>query len=172
MINPHRVAELLSNLVSEQLSLSDRNTTANNRDEEVAKVLYDQIESILESTHYSFETENTIDFNDDSNVEQSEEEEEDEDEEEEEIDDDDEERDGTFMEVDKGKENSFLNQFSVEYMRNAIDFYDAINEKTGKNNIHGNHSSTDFKMLKIEIILNGFENIWKIMEQNSKSLMQ
>lgn len=126
MINPHRVAELLSRLVSEQLSLNDHNSGDSSRDEEVAKGLYGQIESILESTHYTFETEDTVDFNDELSVEQSAEEEEIDD------DDDNESRDETFMEVDERQQNSFFHQFSIEYMQRAIDFYDAVNSRTGK----------------------------------------
>ena len=70
MINPHRVAELLSNLVSERLPINEHCTTSSARDEEVAKRLYDHVESIINSTHYSFEIEDTIDFNDNSTGEQ------------------------------------------------------------------------------------------------------
>ncbi|CAF4979670.1 unnamed protein product [Rotaria sp. Silwood1] len=101
MINPHRVAELLSNLISEKLSLYDHATVNHTRDEEVAEHFYGQVESILESTHYSFQTKDTIDFNDNSNTKQFEDEEaeeEEEEEEEEEINNDDERFDETFME--------------------------------------------------------------------------
>lgn len=30
------------------------------------------------------------------------------------------------------RQDSFFHQFSIEYMRKAIEFYDAINQKTGK----------------------------------------
>ncbi|CAF3433201.1 unnamed protein product [Rotaria sp. Silwood2] len=130
MINPHRVAELLSNLISEKLSLYDHATANNTHDEEVAEHLYSQVESILESTHYSFETEDTIDFNDNSNTKQFEDEEEEE--EEAQINNDDERFDETFMEVDEDQQLNLLRNFSIEYMKKAVDFYDTINEKTGK----------------------------------------
>ena len=151
MINPHRIAELLSNLISERLSLHDRNATDSKRDEEVAKQLYDNVESILESTEYSFETEDTIDFDDDANTEhlrgdEDESEDEDEDEEEEgeeeggdvqteeqqDINDDDEKCDEEFMDVDNDRYHHLQKYFSLEYMKQAIDFYDEINEKSGK----------------------------------------
>ena len=75
MVNLHRVAEVLGNLISERLSLHDHDTADSTRDEEVAKHLDSQVKSILENTYYSFETEHTVDFNDDSNAEQFEEEE-------------------------------------------------------------------------------------------------
>ncbi|CAF1502745.1 unnamed protein product [Adineta ricciae] len=70
MINPHRVVEILSDLVSERLSLQDRNNSHTRHDEEIAKHLFDHVESILDSTQYSFETEHTIDFDDECNTEQ------------------------------------------------------------------------------------------------------
>ncbi|CAF3916789.1 unnamed protein product, partial [Rotaria sp. Silwood1] len=111
MINPHRVAELLSNLISEKLSLYDHATVNHTRDEEVAEHFYGQVESILESTHYSFQTKDTIDFNDNSNTKQFEDEEaeeEEEEEEEEEINNDDERFDETFMEVDEDQQDNLL----------------------------------------------------------------
>ena len=160
MINPHRVAELLSNLVSERLPINEHCTTSSARDEELAKRLYDYVESIINSTHYSFETEDTIDFNDNSSGEQygkyddeeddedKEEKEEEEKEEEEEevgeeeedkyeqlqpqINNNDEQFDGRFMDVDEDQQQDLLHQFSIQYMKKAVDFYDAVNEKTGK----------------------------------------
>ncbi|CAF1352980.1 unnamed protein product [Didymodactylos carnosus] len=146
MINPHRVAELLSNLIFERLSLDDRNNTDSKHDEEVAKHLHDHVESILESSQYSFESEHTIDFNDDSNTEQLQdnEEEDENDEEEEEVEEDDEEDeqqqmnnddeqfDEEFMEVDNDQHHHLQKEFSIPYMKQAIDFYDQINDKTGR----------------------------------------
>ncbi|CAF4595517.1 unnamed protein product, partial [Didymodactylos carnosus] len=111
MINPHRVAELLSNLIFERLSLDDRNNTDSKHDEEVAKHLHDHVESILESSQYSFESEHTIDFNDDSNTEQLQdnEEEDENDEEEEEVEEDDEEDEQQQM-------NNDDEQFDEEFM--------------------------------------------------------
>ena len=153
MINPHRVAELLSNLISERLSLDDRKNTDSKRDEEIAKYLYDHVESILESSQYSFESEHTIDFNDDSNTEQlkdneeddeNDEEENEDDEEEEEVEEDDEEGeqqqmnnddeqfDEQLLEADNDQHHHLQKHFSILYMKRAIDFYDHINEKTGQ----------------------------------------
>ena len=191
MINPRRIAELLSNLVSERLSLHDPKATDSKRDEEIAKHLYDHVESILESTGYSFETEETIDFDDDAHNEQlrkdegeeqdddggdgDEDDNDDEDEEDDEDDNDDEDEeeeeegdeedeggeeggdeedeeeggdlwtgqqlgindydgecDEEFMELDTDRHHHLQKHFSLEYMKQAIDFYDELNEKTGK----------------------------------------
>ena len=121
MINPHLVAELLSNLIAERLSLHDHDTADSTRDEEAAKHLYDHVESILESTLYFFETEHTIDLKDNSNTEQFE------DEEEEEINNDNEQFAEALVEVDEDQQHNFLHHFSIQYMKEAIDFYDAIN---------------------------------------------
>lgn len=164
MIHPHRVAELLSNLVSERLSLHDPKATDSKRDEEIAEHLYDHVESIIESTGYSFETEETIDFDDDAiteHLQKDEDEEEDEggdeeDEEDEEDDEDDEDEDDEdeggdvwtgqqlgindhdekydeeFMDVDNDRHHHLQIYFSLGYMKQAIDFYDEMNERTGK----------------------------------------
>jgi hypothetical protein len=119
MINPHHVAELLSNLISERLSLDDCNNTDSKRDEEIAKHLYDHVESIFESSQYSFETEHTIDFNGDSNTEQLQDDKE-EDEDDEEEDEDDEEEEEEVEENDEEYEQQQMNnddeQFDEEFM--------------------------------------------------------
>ena len=140
MVNPHRVAELLSNLISERLSFHDHDTADSTGDEEAAKHLYDHVESILESTHYFFETEHTIDFNDNSNTEQFEDEEE-----EEEISNNNEQFAEALIEVDEDQQHNLLHHFSIQYMEKVIDFYDAINGKQVKSNILRNHFNTAFK---------------------------
>ncbi len=56
MINPRNVMYILSDLISDRLhlsSISERTT----RDEEVASMLFENVESILNSTSYSIENE-------------------------------------------------------------------------------------------------------------------
>ena len=36
------------------------------------------------------------------------------------------------MDVDEDQQQNLLHQFSIQYMKKAVDFYDAVNEKTGK----------------------------------------
>ncbi|CAF2787003.1 unnamed protein product [Rotaria sp. Silwood2] len=162
-------------VVSERLSINNHCTANSARDEEVAKHLYDHVESIIDSTYYSFEAEDTIDFNDNPSGEQygkCDEEEDDDDEGEEENNDegeeendddagekkdddegeeeygedkedeyepqqqqtnnDDEQSDEIFMGVDEDQQRNLLHQFSIQYVKEAVDFYDAINAKTGK----------------------------------------
>ncbi|CAF2838549.1 unnamed protein product, partial [Rotaria sp. Silwood2] len=45
---------------------------------------------------------------------------------------DDEQFDEIFMDVDEDQQQNLLHQFSIQYMKKAVDFYDAVNEKTGK----------------------------------------
>jgi cobalamin biosynthesis protein CobT len=66
MINPHRVGQLLIDLISKQSASHNYNPAHNARDEDVTKVLYKHMESIAESTHYAFETEYTIDITHDA----------------------------------------------------------------------------------------------------------
>ena len=67
MINPHCVGQLLIDLISKQLPSQTYNPVHDARDEDVATSLYNHIESIVGSTHYSFETDYTIDFVDNVN---------------------------------------------------------------------------------------------------------
>lgn len=53
----------ISKLISEQLSLCDNIIEYSIRDEEGAKQCYDPVQSIPQSTHYSFETKHVIDIN-------------------------------------------------------------------------------------------------------------
>ena len=46
--------------------------------------------------------------------------------------DDDEQFDEAFMEVDDDQQHNLLHRFSIQYMRETVDFCDATNEKTGK----------------------------------------
>ena len=61
MINAHNVVRILSNLVSRRLSSSE-STTFSAKDEEVAERLFDNINTIMNSTTYHFENESTLDY--------------------------------------------------------------------------------------------------------------
>lgn len=166
MINPRRIAQLLSNLVSERLSLHDPKATDSKRDEEIAMPLYDHVESIFESTEFSFETEDTIDFDDDANNEHLQK---GEDEEEEEggegwtgqqlgINDHDGECDEEFMDLDNDRHHHLQKHFSLEYMKQAIDFYDEINEKTGKKKHSWKTFQHHFRKVKNRSYIERFRN--------------
>ena len=186
MINPHRVGQLLIDLISKQLPSQTYNPVHDARDEDVATVLYNHIESIVGSTHYSFETDYTIDFVDNVNrhrpepedeedgdpeseestmeveeeeAEVEEKEDEDDDESEDESEDEGEDEDnyysqsdesgmevqeedgddaewkGSIVEMEEEEEegkNKLVHLFSIEYMKNVIDFYDDRDAKTGR----------------------------------------
>ncbi|CAF2891492.1 unnamed protein product [Rotaria sp. Silwood2] len=125
MINAHNVVRILSNLVSKRLPSSEL-TTFSAKDEEVAERLFDNINTIMNSTTYHFENESTLDYdvNLDSDAEES----------------DADSDETTMSELDKtdytinnsDKRNTLLNQYSLEYMDKAVQFYDEKNSKTGK----------------------------------------
>ena len=90
---------------------------------EVAKLLFENIESILHWASYSFENAYTLDFdfdietiNKETNYEHN---------------DDDNSYDDDYN-VEHEKENIVPNQFSFDYMKNAVQFYDEKDERTGK----------------------------------------
>lgn len=64
MINPHNVIDILTNLISTRLTLNgiQENT---GRDEDVAELLFDNVSSIFSSTSYSYENDDTLDFDGD-----------------------------------------------------------------------------------------------------------
>jgi hypothetical protein len=132
MINPHNIMDILTNLISERLTLSS--TPANTRrDEEVAAMLFENVESILNCTSYSFENEDTLDF--DSNIKLINEETATDDNDDLPSDDNDDlpsdDNDDDYNN-EREKEDITQDQFSLEYMINAVEFYDEKNEKTGK----------------------------------------
>ncbi|CAF4697671.1 unnamed protein product, partial [Rotaria sp. Silwood2] len=123
MINAHNVVRILSNFVSRRLPSSE-STTFSAKDEEVAERLFDNINTIMNSTTYHFENGSTLDYdvNLDSDTEES----------------DTDSDETTMNELDKtdytinnsDKKNTLLNQYSLEYMDKAVKFYDEKNSKT------------------------------------------
>ncbi|CAF4718770.1 unnamed protein product, partial [Rotaria sp. Silwood2] len=123
MINAHNVVRILSNFVSRRLPSSE-STTFSAKDEEVAERLFDNINTIMNSTTYHFENGSTLDYdvNLDSDTEES----------------DTDSDETTMNELDKtdytinnsDKKNTLLNQYSLEYMDKAVQFYDEKNSKT------------------------------------------
>ncbi|CAF1257375.1 unnamed protein product [Didymodactylos carnosus] len=124
MINPHNVLKVLSNLASNKVSCNS-SPLVNYDEERVALNLYKCLESILESTSHTFETENTLDHDgelDDEDVENS--------------------LPSAFADehldpiedtdYELIDENNLQNHFSLDYMKCVVDFYDEINPVTGK----------------------------------------
>jgi hypothetical protein len=62
MINPQSVVRLLENYVLKVSRSAARSSDHTARDEEVAKQLYENLLSILNSTEYRFETQDTLDY--------------------------------------------------------------------------------------------------------------
>ncbi|CAF3482479.1 unnamed protein product [Rotaria sp. Silwood2] len=122
MINPHNVVDILSNFISDRLKLTS--TPVNTRrDEEVAKMLFENIDSVMNCTSYSFENDHTLDF--DFDIELIDEEMTSDEGDNDNLHDNDE-----YDEYEK--ENIVHEQFSLEYMKRVIKFYDEKDEKTGK----------------------------------------
>ena len=138
MINAHNVVRILSNLVSRRLPSSE-STTFSAKDEEVAERLFDNINTIMNTTTYHFENESTLDYdvNLDSDTEES----------------DTDSDETTMNELDKtdytinksDKKNTLLNQYSLEYMDKAVQFYDERNSKTSKRKHSWNMFHRHFK---------------------------
>ena len=63
MINPYNVINILADLVSNRLTLNSTISTTQ-RDREVANMLFENVESILNSVCYSFENDFTLDSDD------------------------------------------------------------------------------------------------------------
>jgi hypothetical protein len=62
MINPQNVVRLLKNYVLKLPRSTARSSDRTVRDEDVAKQLYENLLSILNSTEYRFETQDTLDY--------------------------------------------------------------------------------------------------------------
>jgi hypothetical protein len=62
MINPRNVARLISDYLKKLLPYANLTYTDTPRDEDVARNIFHSIESILNCSHYCFESEQTLDF--------------------------------------------------------------------------------------------------------------
>jgi hypothetical protein len=60
MINPHNVMDILANMISQRLTLTPALPNTE-KDDEVAKMLFDNVESILDCTSYTCENDQTLD---------------------------------------------------------------------------------------------------------------
>ncbi|CAF3809490.1 unnamed protein product [Rotaria sp. Silwood1] len=122
MLNPHNVLKVLSNLTSDKLSCNSSSSISFD-EEHVALNFYKCLEFILESTSHTFETETTLDHD-------------------EEFDNQDVENllafTSTHDHLDPLKdtdyelihEHNLQNHFSLDYMKRVVDCYDEINPIT------------------------------------------
>ena len=112
-----RITQLLMNKVSQQLPKSLSTTIVH--EEEVATHLLEILESILTSDSYTHAYQTTLDYSTpDSELDGCE------------VDPDDPLHDPDYEEEDT--ETPIFESFSFSYMKRALEFYDAINPKTGK----------------------------------------
>ena len=185
MINPQNVMDILGNLISERLAISS--TSSNGpKDEEVAAILFKNIQSILNCSSYSFEDEDSLDldFNieltdddspfdnnegDDENIVEDDNYDDEDDYDDDRIDEDDydddkidddcirnyDSRDPDYNDKRKN-ENEACHQFSLEYMKNVVQFYDEKDPKTGKRKHSFAGVQRRFKKVKDKRYINRF----------------
>ena len=128
MINPYNVVNILAGLVSNRLTLNSTISTTQ-RDREVENMLFENVESILNSVCYSFENAFTLDSDNvadeiilsenDVNMKSNDG-----------VDGDggDKSDDDTFaldenFSIENEKEDVVRNEFSIEYMANVVNFF-------------------------------------------------
>ena len=149
IINPYNVVNILADLVSNRLTLNSTISTTQ-RDREVANMLFENVESILNFVCYSFENDFTLDSDNvaevsdemilsenDVNMKSNDNDDDDDDDD---IDVDggssDKSDDDTFafyenFTIENEKEDAIRNEFSIEYMTNVENFFDE-KDSTGK----------------------------------------
>jgi hypothetical protein len=156
MISPHNGMNILTKLVSERLTLSS--TPINTRrDDEVATMLFENMESIVNCSSYSVENEETLDLdlnmlsiNDESTSH-------DDDYNDDDYNDDDSD-DPTYDYNDDDDNNDdynddhenekFLKQFSLAYMKNVVQFYDEQQRRKQKRTNSFSNLQNRFKRVK------------------------
>ena len=122
MINPHNVLRLVSNYITHLLPSIDLTHACTARDEDVARNIFEDIESIFNCTQYNFEREQTLDFTYSFDEEA----------EEAELESDD-DKDERYTEgANDDEENNLLQEFSLQYMKKVVDFYDKTNFNIAK----------------------------------------
>ena len=160
--------DILGNLISQRLTIF---STYNNgpKDEEVAAILCKNVQSILNYTSYSFEDENSLDFDfnielidDDSSFDNNEDDEENTGDVENEIDDNDDDCNRNYDSRDSDCNNELKNeniarhQFLLEYMKNVVQFYDEKDPKTRKRKHSFAGIQRRFKKVKDKSYINRF----------------
>ena len=162
MINPYNVVNILVDLVSNRLTPNSTISTTQ-RDREVANMLFENVESILNSVFFSFK--NDFTFDSDNVVEVSDEmilsendvniKSNDNDDDDDDIDGGDKSYDDTFafdenFSIENEKEDVIRNEFSIEYMTNVVNFFDE-KDSTGKRKHSYRSVQRRFERVKDEI---------------------
>ena len=108
MIDPARIAKILDDKVTGRQDPDRRRLRTNLYEEKVADYLLKIIDDISSSVSYEFESETTLDYDDDEEFSDS----------------DDESLDPNFEEIEDDKLPTKEN-FSLEFMKKVVEFYDA-----------------------------------------------
>jgi len=124
MTNPNNVIKVLSDLILNK-SIVHSSSAITSGEEHIALNLYKCLDSIMESTAYLFETETTLDHDDEIDVQDLE---------------DAVSITSTFEDLNGSKDDNYepandhdlRNHFSLEYMKRAVHFYDEMDPITGK----------------------------------------
>ena len=129
MINPSNVVKIFADQASNLLlpvssTTSGITTIITNREYEVAHILCDVLESMVNSHSHSFEVETTLNHESskDEMINEAENEND-------EVDDP---SDSDYLGQEEDEETELCKKFSLEYMIRAVNFYDEINPKTGQ----------------------------------------
>lgn len=120
-VNAHNVIKILSNLVATNLPISRLTRIGCPRDEEVAKQLFENLVSIINSTYFYVENETSLDHTFDSDDDESDEDD---------TDPNEASHDDPYVLDDK--EKTFHQSFSLEYMQEVVDYFDEKDPMTGK----------------------------------------
>ena len=125
MINPHNILKLLSNFILEKFGYNAASTITSD-EEQIARNLFNCLITILECTSYVFENESTLDIDEESTYLNAE---------------DPNSTTPTFTQFDVAFDTDYQptdndidldQQFSLEYMKSAVDYFDEKNLLMGK----------------------------------------
>ncbi|CAF3878704.1 unnamed protein product, partial [Rotaria sp. Silwood1] len=125
MINPYNILKLLSNFIFDKFSYNAPSPITCD-EEQIARNLFNCLIKILESSSYLFESESTLDVDDESTYSDDE---------------DSAPKTPTFKQLDVALDTDYqiidddfnLDQkFSLEYMKSAVDYFDEKDALTGK----------------------------------------
>lgn len=119
MSNAGRIANLLVNRVTEREEPDRRKLQVNPSKEKIARSLLEIIDSVNECTSFEVESETTLDYEGDDVFGASE----------------DENVDPDFDETEDSEGSAIQMNFTLEYMKKVIDFYDAC-DSNGRKKTH------------------------------------
>lgn len=116
MINATRIAKLLVDRVTEKEESGQRRSRTNPREEKIVHSLLKVIDNVCDCTSYEIGSDVTLDHDDDEEFGDSHDES---------AGSESEDADPSFDETAEGEERSIQAKFSLDYMKKAVDYYDA-----------------------------------------------